>query len=957
MLAGYHKIERRDWDYNSFINHIDSHKQRWDASSGDSEKTTTTQQEPTPLEKATEALLEKLGDTLISKRVWTISGISGQVVTISTRNNNNTTNVHILCDSSTPLTLHWALKEAQNNPSWSWVTPPSGTHPKDSTPTQGAALETPLGPIDENFGSLQGVEIVNIGSGFGSLPFVLRDKENGKWLKAGKGGDFEVKLVLSASGDVVSEGGKKEVVIPKSDGSGTAKFNMAADLLERARGSGDELAAAGLFVWLRLAATRQLVELSAAQDRLTAGLTSFYRDVVERRELARLMLACVGRGGQGNAGQRIRDEILVIQRNNNAMGGMMEEWHQKLHNNTTPDDVIICQALLAYLDGGLDVARYWAVLSEGGVDGLRRDLTNYLATLKAVHSGADFESAAAACLGYTMHEAIVESRHELRAILLANTPNPRTRDFLYLDLALESQLRATLEASMSKIGGYSTGDAMECVGLALENLCLGRYHSLLQPSAEYLGSRLSCDAWAISIFTEEVVRAGAAAPLSGALRAVISPVEARGRVVVVQNLHTVQHQTYDEPTVLVSERVSGEEEVPAGVVAVLTADAPDVLSHVSVRARNGKSVLSHLKSLEGRLLAVKPAAGGTELSYEEVESVGEDANKNTEDEEKKRASIRIDKKTFKGKWAVDSSEFGPEFVGAKSRNIALLRERVPDWVKVPRSVAIPFGAFEEVLNDPVNKAVKQRVSQLSTSSKSSNNSNNIPSTTLADIRAAVMDLQLPSSLISALSSACKSASLPFPNKNDGGDGDKNSSDALTLAMNAIKGVWASKWNDRAVMSCAKAGISHDDLTMAVLVQEIVPAEYAFVVHTTNPQTNVTSELYAEVVAGLGETLVSGLYPGRALSFVANKDDVDKSARVVGYASKGVKLSREEPVDYAAERMSTDSGYRGRVLARIAAAGVAVEQAFGTPQDIEVRLLHVMLLSGISCVITVLPLHL
>lgn len=28
----------------------------------------------------------------------------------------------------------------------------------------------------------------------------------------------------------------------------------------------------------------------------------------------------------------------------------MEEWHQKLHNNTSPDDVVICEALLAYLE-------------------------------------------------------------------------------------------------------------------------------------------------------------------------------------------------------------------------------------------------------------------------------------------------------------------------------------------------------------------------------------------------------------------------------------------------------------------------------------------------------------------------------------------------------------------------------------------------------------------------------
>lgn len=40
----------------------------------------------------------------------------------------------------------------------------------------------------------------------------------------------------------------------------------------------------------------------------------------------------------------------------------MEEWHQKLHNNTSPDDVAICQALLAYLQHDLDISHYWATL-------------------------------------------------------------------------------------------------------------------------------------------------------------------------------------------------------------------------------------------------------------------------------------------------------------------------------------------------------------------------------------------------------------------------------------------------------------------------------------------------------------------------------------------------------------------------------------------------------------------
>ena len=68
-----------------------------------------------------------------------------------------------------------------------------------------------------------------------------------------------------------------------------------------------------------------------------------------------MMLGCVGRGGDG---QKIRDEILHIMHRNHISerkGSWMEEWHQKLHNNTTPDDVPICQAYLAFLESSGNV--------------------------------------------------------------------------------------------------------------------------------------------------------------------------------------------------------------------------------------------------------------------------------------------------------------------------------------------------------------------------------------------------------------------------------------------------------------------------------------------------------------------------------------------------------------------------------------------------------------------------
>lgn len=44
-------------------------------------------------------------------------------------------------------------------------------------------------------------------------------------------------------------------------------------------------------------------------------------------------------------------------------------------------------------------------------------------------------------------------------------------------------------------------------------------------------------------------------------------------------------------------------------------------------------------------------------------------------------------------------------VGAKSRNIAHLKGKVPSWVNIPTSVALPFGVFEKVLSDDLNQVI------------------------------------------------------------------------------------------------------------------------------------------------------------------------------------------------------------------------------------------------------------
>merc|ERR1719401_3115511 len=63
----------------------------------------------------------------------------------------------------------------------------------------------------------------------------------------------------------------------------------------------------------------------------------------------------------------------------------------------------------------------------------------------------------------------------------------------------------------------------------------------------------------------------------------------QGEFRLIDKMLNIQDKVFSVPTVLLSGAVSGEEEVPDGVVGVLVRsakEAPDILSHCAVRARN-----------------------------------------------------------------------------------------------------------------------------------------------------------------------------------------------------------------------------------------------------------------------------------------------------------------------------------------------------------------------------------
>jgi alpha-glucan,water dikinase len=432
--------------------------------------------------------------------------------------------VLLLADIPGPLTLHWGV--AQRSPH-EWLQPPESLRPPGTVLLGGHTAHTPFTTGDGLERLVWDFPVPDAPLG---IQFVLKQGHDGRWLNH-RGGNFYVPIIPATAqraplldaeelADLASQIIRAE--ISPSSWTLMHRFNLCYDLLDRVRGNVNGLAL--LYVWLRFSAIRQLTwqrnyntkprELTHAQDRLTGKLAEIHRTEPDARPLVRLMLATVGRGGDG---QRIRDEVLQIMHCHHikeVSGHFLEEWHQKLHNNTTPDDVVICEAYLDFLRSDGDLEQFYRTLQDGGVTrerlesferpirtnpdfvphlkgALIHDFENFLRVLKAIHSSTDLETAInsardrldgdtqdlltqiwnrrndpAEALAPLVNQ-ITESRRRVSSLL---NNGDGLRQLLYLDLALEQLVRVVVERNIHlPLRDDQLADLTGCV---LENVTL-----------------------------------------------------------------------------------------------------------------------------------------------------------------------------------------------------------------------------------------------------------------------------------------------------------------------------------------------------------------------------------------------------------------------------------------------------------------------------------------------------
>ena len=128
-------------------------------------------------------------------------------------------------------------------------------------------------------------------------------------------------------------------------------------------------------------------------------------------------------------------------------------------------------------------------------------------------------------------------------------------------------------------------------------------------------------------------------------------------------------------------------------------------------------------------------------------------------------------------------------------------------------------------------------------------------------------------------------------------------------IESVQKCWASLFTGRAIYYREQNNFKHRDVLIAVVIQEMIDAEYAGVMFTVDPVNK--KYLLIEVVKGLGEKLVSG-------AVTPNTYFMNKKKHVV-------------------EQKSIEFEFDETILTDISKIGEKIEDHYGKPQDIEFAL--------------------
>ncbi|MGE5619335.1 MAG: PEP/pyruvate-binding domain-containing protein [Sphingomonadaceae bacterium] len=156
---------------------------------------------------------------------------------------------------------------------------------------------------------------------------------------------------------------------------------------------------------------------------------------------------------------------------------------------------------------------------------------------------------------------------------------------------------------------------------------------------------------------------------------------------------------------------------------------------------------------------------------------------------------------------------------------------------------------------------------------------------------------------------------------------------LDAVQDAVKRCWASLWTARAIGYRAQHGIDQASVSLAVVVQLLVPADAAGILFTANPVNGDRGQAMITATWGLGEAIVGGLVTPDTITLektsgrVITREIADKHVMTV--RTEGGAEERATP-----ERLRRAPVLNDRQAAELARLGVQIEGLYGMPMDIE-----------------------
>lgn len=437
--------------------------------------------------------------------------------------------------------------------------------------------------------------------------------------------------------------------------------------------------------------------------------------------------------------------------------------------------------------------------------------------------------------------------------------------------------------------------------------------------------------------------------------------EASGKLAFAQNLSEIR--AGEEDVIAVCRDAEGDEDIPPNVRAVVLGRSLPHLSHLGVRARQAGVVFVCAEERE----AFENFWRDRSLSYAAVEVSLREGLKSFARTQRKKSGLpsgnslpntgKDQREVIKVSFdrsvknpipitdaTTDDSSSKCAFVG-KLRKLAGKSDGI---FLTPNGVALPHGVFQTQLSkhskeySSLIKLYEEHGFETKKGKGASSLFSFVASNfEMTDAHCELVQAAFPKGARVMVRSSANAEDLEDMSGAGLYDSIANipveSQDAL---KSAVSRVWASLWTSRAASSRNSYGVSHFDVSMSVLIQEMIPADFSFVAFSRDPVQKAGDDIYVEIAAGMGETLASASSLGSPYRFRVERKSLDVG--IVSFASYSEALVPSESsgdlhaqiVDYSVQTMTTNSEFRTSIVKKIGKTVMLLEEEFGGPQDVE-----------------------